>query len=454
MMRIFAGDALLPEGWFEDVAVNIADGRIVQVEMSASPVPGDIRVPALLPALSNLHSHTFQRGMAGMSEVRGAASDSFWTWREVMYKFVDHLTPEDIEAIAAMAFVEMQESGFAAVAEFHYVHHQPGGKAYDNVAELSERIFAAAQQTGIGLTHLPVLYAFGGAGEKPLAGGQSRFGNDFERYQRLQEAIRTAATAMPNDMVVGCAPHSLRAVNPEMLHEVVAAFGHGPFHIHIAEQTKEVEDISAWLGARPVAWLMDNAPVGSNWCLIHATHMDEGETRRAAQSGAVAGLCPITESSLGDGIFNGLDWIGHSGNYGVGSDSNIRISAPLELATLEYSQRLKHRERNVMAGGPGSTGTALYSQALAGGAQALGRASGAIKTGLWADLVAIDTDHPALCALKPEQWLDGLIFAATDGVVTDLWSAGRHSVMSGRHVARDVVEKSYRQAMRNLMSRM
>jgi formiminoglutamate deiminase len=239
-----------------------------------------------------------------------------------------------------------------------------------------------------------------------------------------------------------------------MLREAVAAFGDSPFHIHIAEQTKEVEDISTWLGARPVAWLMDNAQVGSNWCLIHATHMDESETLRAAQSGAVAGLCPITESSLGDGIFNGLDWIGHGGNYGVGSDSNIRISAPLELATLEYSQRLKHRKRNVMAAGPGSTGTALYAKALAGGAQALGRASGAIKTGLWADLAAIDTDHPSLCALKPEQWLDGLIFAAPDGVVTDLWSAGRHSVKSGRHVVREQVEKSYRQSMRNLMSRM
>ena len=453
-MRIFSGHAWLPEGWSANVAVSVTDGRISAIEEAATPLPGDVRVPALLPALSNLHSHTFQRGMAGMSEVRGAASDSFWTWREVMYKFVDHLTPEDIEAIAAMAFVEMQESGFAAVAEFHYVHHQPGGKAYDHIAELSERIFAAARQTGIGLTHLPVLYAFGGAGEKPLAGGQSRFGNEFARYRHLQEAIRTAVSAMPQDTVIGCAPHSLRAVNPAMLREAVAAFGDGPFHIHIAEQTKEVEDISAWLGARPVAWLMDNAPVGPNWCLIHATHMDESEIRRTAKSGAVAGLCPITESSLGDGIFNGLDWIGHGGSYGIGSDSNIRISAPLELATLEYSQRLKHRERNVMAAGPGSTGTALYAKALAGGAQALGRASGAIKTGLWADLVAIDTDHPALCALKPEQWLDGLIFAAPDGVVTNLWSAGRHSVMSGRHVARDVVEKSYRQAMRNLMSRM
>ena len=453
-MRVFADQALLPDGWVANVAVTIKHGRIADIERSATPDPSAMHIPALLPALCNLHSHTFQRGMAGMSEVRGAASDSFWTWREVMYKFVDHLTPEDIEAIAAMAFIEMQESGFAAVAEFHYVHHQPGGVPYVNLAELSDRIFAAARSTGIGLTHLPVLYAFGGAGEMPLAGGQARFGNAIEQYLDLQEAIRKAASAMPDDTAIGCAPHSLRAVNSKMLSEAVATFGNGPFHIHIAEQTKEVEDISAWLGARPVEWLINNTPVGSNWCLVHATHMNEQEARRAAQSGAVAGLCPITESSLGDGIFNGLDWIANHGNYGVGSDSNIRISAPLELATLEYSQRLKHRERNVLAAGPGSTGTALYTKALAGGAQALGRTSGAIRTGLWADLAAINTDHPALCALKPEQWLDSLIFAAPDGVVTDLWSAGRHCVQGGQHIARQTVENAYRQAMRNLMSRM
>lgn len=453
-MRIHAGHALLPEGWAANVAVNVDNGRITSVEHAAASHPGDCRVPALLPALCNLHSHTFQRGMAGMSEVRGSAPDSFWTWREVMYKFVDHLTPEDIETIAAMAFIEMQESGFSAVAEFHYVHHQSGGAPYDDIAELSARIFSAAKATGIGLTHLPVLYAFGGAGETPLAGGQLRFGNQLDRYNELHAAIKAAASAMPKDTVIGCAPHSLRAINPFMLKEAVAAYGHGPFHIHIAEQTKEVEEISAWLGKRPVAWLLDNAPVGPNWCLIHATHMDESEVERAAASGAVAGLCPITESSLGDGIFEGRNWTGHGGSYGVGSDSNIRISAPLELATLEYSQRLRHRERNVLSNGPGSTGAALYAQALSGGAKALGRSSGSIQPGNFADLAAINITHPALCALKPDQWLDGLIFAAPDGIVTDLWSAGRHCVREGRHIVRDTVEATYRKTMRSLMSRM
>ena len=453
-MRIFADHALLPEGWAQNVAVTVEQGRISSVEANATQTVSDFHVPNLLPSLSNLHSHTFQRGMAGMSETRGDTADSFWTWREIMYRFIDHLTPEDIESIAAMAFVEMQESGFAAVAEFHYVHHQPGGEPYANTAELSDRIFAAARQTGVGLTHLPVLYAYGGAGEKPLSGGQLRFGNDLISYTTLQEAIAKSAKLMPADTRIGAAPHSLRAVNPLMLETAASIYGNGPFHIHIAEQIKEVEDITAWLGARPVEWLLDNCEVDQNWCLIHATHMSETETRAAAQTGAIAGLCPVTESSLGDGIFNGRDWLAAGGAFGVGSDSNIRISAPLELSTLEYSQRLKHRERNVLTGGPGSTGQFLYNQALKGSAQALGRDSGAIQKGLFADLMSIDDSHPSLCALRPEQRLDGFIFAAPDHVVTELWSAGRHCVMGGQHVARDAVVASYRRTMRNLVSRL
>lgn len=452
-MRIFGRDVLLPGGWRKNVAVTIEDGRITAVAAGSTPDRDDTYVPILLPALSNLHSHTFQRGMAGMTERRGASRDSFWTWRDVMYRFIDHLTPQDIEAIAAMAFVEMQESGFAAVAEFHYVHHQSGGKSYADPAELSARIFAAATLTGIGITHLPVLYAFGGAGETPLAGGQLRFGNDFNSYEKLHAAIVAAAKTMPPDTLVGCAPHSLRAVNPEILQQATNAFGSSPFHIHIAEQTKEIEDIAAWLGTRPVEWLLANAAIGPNWCLIHATHINDAETKDLAKTGAVAGLCPVTEANLGDGIFNGQDWVKHGGAIGVGSDSNVRISAPLELATLEYSQRLKHRERNVMIDGEGSTGASLYHRALIGGAQAAGRDSGAIETGKWADLMALDGDHPALCGLNVDQVLDGYIFAAPDGVVTDLWSAGRHCVKDRSHVARGAVASAYRATMHTLKSR-
>lgn len=451
-MRIFADHALLADGWHTNVTVTISSSRIIGVETRAESRPGDYHVRALLPALSNLHSHTFQRGMSGMTETRGASRDSFWTWREVMYRFIDRLTPEQIEAIAAMAFVEMQQSGFAAVAEFHYVHHQPGGTHYDSLSELSERIFLAAAATGIGLTHLPVLYAFGGAGNKPLAGGQLRFGSDADGYEALHAAICSTAKSMPDDTVVGFAPHSLRAVNPPMLKALVAQHANGPIHIHIAEQVREVEDIQSWLGARPVDWLLDAVAVDSRWCLIHATHMSDAETSSMAKSGAVAGLCPVTEANLGDGIFQGRRFLESGGALGVGTDSNVRISLPQELSMLEYSQRLKEQERNVLIGAPGSTGDGIYRLAAVGGAQALGRDSGAIETGRLADLTALDTNHPALCALMPEQYLDGWIFGAPDGVVTDVWSAGRHKVKDGRHVSLEAVTAAYRSTMRQLAS--
>ncbi|MGB3316911.1 MAG: formimidoylglutamate deiminase [Albidovulum sp.] len=448
---IFATRALLPQGWADNVRLGIAEGRIASVETGAEAGAGDARVDTLLPALSNLHSHSFQRAMAGMTEYRAAGRESFWTWRELMYRFLDRLTPEQVEAIAAMVFLEMQEAGYAAVGEFHYVHHRPGGAPYDDIAELSTRIFAAAGATGIGLTHLPVLYSYGGAGKKPLAGGQLRFGNDVDRFGALVQAARAAARGLPADTRVGVAPHSLRATAPDDLAAALPLAAGGPVHIHIAEQPQEVADISGWLGARPVEWLLNNTSVGPGWCAIHATHMTAEETAGLARSGAVAGLCPITEANLGDGPFNGPGWLAAGGAFGIGSDSNIRISLVEELRTLEYSQRLRDVERNVMVTGPGSVGTALYTGAAAGGARAMGREAGAIATGDWADLVAIDSTHPTLCALNEAQLLDGLVFAAPDGLITDLWSAGRHAVRGGRHIARDRVVPAYRHAVKELV---
>ncbi|GHC50667.1 formimidoylglutamate deiminase [Neogemmobacter tilapiae] len=434
---IFAEQALLGQDWVSDVRLGITNGRISSLETGASAQPGDTRVKALLPALSNLHSHSFQRAMAGLTERRAAGRDSFWTWRDLMYRFMDHLAPDDIETIAALAFMEMQEAGFAAVGEFHYVHHQPGGQAYDNIAELSERIFAAAALTGIGLTHLPVLYSYGGAGMQPLAQGQRRFGNDVERFADLVSKAQTGLTVLPHDAALGIAPHSLRATCPDDLRALLAMNLPGPRHIHIAEQPKEVADVRAWLGARPVEWALDNLPLGPDWCLIHATHMTPDETARLAATGAVAGLCPVTEANLGDGPFNGPGWLAAAGAFGVGSDSNVRISMVEELRTLEYSQRLRDMERNVLVAGEGSVGHHLYTAAAKGGAQALGRQAGEIALGLWADLLAIDTDHPTLCPLPPDRWLDGLTFAAGQSALTDLWSAGRHQVQQGRHRQRD-----------------
>jgi len=448
---IFVRQAMLANGWAHNVSISVAGGRIESIEADQVSQPNDTVIDTLLPALGNLHSHSFQRAMAGMTEYRMAGKDSFWTWRDLMYRFTANLTPEHIEAIAAFVFLEMQEAGYASVGEFHYLHHQPGGAPYDDLAELSARIAAAAATTGIGLTHLPVLYTYGGAGQVVLEAGQARFGNTVDRFNDLVTGAKRAVAALPDDCHVGIAPHSLRATSPDDLAAVLGAHTSGPVHIHIAEQPKEVADIKAWLGARPVEWLLTNANVGPDWCLIHATHMTEDETTDMAKSGSVAGLCPVTEANLGDGPFNGPAYLNASGAFGVGSDSNVLISLTEELRTLEYSQRLRDVARNVMVVGEGSVGETLYMGAARGGAQALGRGEGEISVGSLADLVAIDSTAPSLCALRQDQLLDGLVFAAKDAVVTDVWSAGRHTVQSGRHVKRDEIVSAYRSAMHSLM---
>lgn len=450
-MRIYANRMLVSGQWVTNSCVTCVDGVIAQIDETASSLDADCVVDTLLPAIPNLHSHTFQRAMAGMSEFRAAGRDSFWTWRELMYRFLDHLTPDQMEAIAALVFMEMQEAGYASVGEFHYVHHQPGGKSYAKLSELSERVFAAAAQTGIGLTHLPVLYTYGGVNQEALAGGQLRFSNDVDRFLKLVSDCKDSMVHMPSDARVGIAPHSLRATSPVDLARVLDATPQGPVHIHISEQLKEVADVQAKLGARPVEWLLGNADVDQHWCLIHATHMTEAETIEMAKTGAVAGLCPITEANLGDGVFNGPTYLEHDGAFGVGSDSNVRVSLTEELRTLEYSQRLRDMARNVMVKSEGSVGRTLYTGAASGGAQALGRAAGAIEVGKLADLVAIDSTHSALCALGEGQLLDGLCFAAADTVVTDTWSAGRHMVQSGRHIARDAILSRYKAAVSELL---
>ncbi len=453
MTTLFAEHALLADGWGSNVRIGVDEaGRINAVEPDCQPGAVDVVLKSrlLLPAPCNLHSHAFQRAMAGMTEYRSARHDDFWSWRKLMYRFLDVLTPDHIEAIAALVYVEMQEAGYAAVGEFHYVHHQPGGGSYDNIAELSERIFAASTLTGIGLTHLPVLYSYGGAAKAPLNGGQLRFGCDPERFARLHEAATSAMGALDSDSAMGVAPHSMRALDPDYLKTIAATYANGPLHIHAAEQVREVEDVQAWLGARPVEWLLNEAGVNERWCLIHSTQMNEQETLGLARSGAVAGLCPITEGNLGDGIFNGSDYLANAGHFGVGSDSNVKISVCEELRQLEYSQRLRHKARNIMTVGEQSTGEVLYRNVLAGGARAMQRDNGVLAVGKLADMVAINTDHVSLCGLSGSQLIDGWIFAADDGVVSDVWSAGRHCVQDGRHRQRDSVESRYRSTLKEL----
>jgi len=451
---VFAEKALLPEGWAENVAVTLgADGKIVSVDPD-TPARGPKR-GILLPAPVNLHSHAFQRAMAGMSERRGSEPrDSFWTWRQIMFRFLDALTPEDVEAIAAYVQMEMLEAGYAAVGEFHYLHHQPGGAPYDNLSELSERIMAAASDTGIGLTHLPVHYQFGGRDKRPLAAGQIRFGNDAERFHKLHELATQSLKGLPQDAVIGVAPHSLRAVDEDGLKSAVALAGSNPLHMHLAEQIPEVDEVFAATGQRPVEWLLARQDVGETWCLIHCTQMTLAETTGLARTGAVAGLCPITESSLGDGIFDGVNYLGHGGRFGVGSDSNIRIALSEELRTLEYSQRLRDTCRASVATPEKSTGRVLFDGAVAGGAQAAGRHSGAIAEGLYADFLALDSNAIDLEGRHGDEILDAWIFAGDDRMVIDVWSAGRHVVSGGNHVKGEAIRANYRATMASLRARL
>jgi formimidoylglutamate deiminase len=447
--------ALLPGGWSENVRVEVAAGRITSLERNVAPRADVERVGVGLPGVPNVHSHAFQRGMAGLTEYQGPEADNFWSWRTLMYRFVGRMTPADLEAICAQAYVEMLESGFTRVGEFHYVHHDPAGKAYADPAEMVARVVAAAERTGIALTLLPVFYAHGGFGGAPANEGQRRFLHDVPGFARLLDSCRRAVSPLP-DAVIGVAPHSLRAVTPDELAQLLKLAGKGPVHIHAAEQTAEVEQCVAWSGARPVQWLLDHAPVDRRWCLVHATHMTDAETAALAGSGAVAGLCPITEANLGDGIFPATKFQAAGGTFGIGTDSNVSLCMADELRQLEYSQRLRDRARNVVAGSASpSTGRALFDAAVRGGAQALGvRGEGpgvGIAEGAPADFISLNAESLALAERSGDALLDSIIFTAGRDCIDGVWRAGRKVVSHGRHHARDAVAAQFRATLARLL---
>lgn len=446
MITIHAKSALLVDGWASDVRFKIADGRIAEVETGVESKPGDDCRTVILPALANLHSHAFQRAMAGLAEARGPGEDSFWSWRTTMYRFALTMTPEHVEAVAAQLYMEMLEAGFSRVGEFHYLHHQEDGTQYGDIAEMARRIGAASADTGIGLTLLPVFYAHSGFGGQPPVEGQRRFVHSLETFRQLMEACSTMVRSLPG-AVLGIAPHSLRAVTEQELRELLPLAGAGPIHIHVAEQTREVEDCLAWSGARPVEWLLDRMPVDERWCFVHATHMSDDETRRMARSQAIAGLCPITEANLGDGAFNAALFLAEGGRYGIGSDSNVLISLPEELRVLEYSQRLTRRARNVVADPGGSTGRKLFEMAQIGGNRAL-RSNTVLRVGGDADMVALNVD--AIPYIQNDKLLDHWIFTGS-ACVDAVWAHGRKQVENGRHVKRDAITNRFRAAMANLL---
>lgn len=451
MEKIFAKRALLPSGWAENVGVQIDDEGYIENITTGGEEECDTSVGILLPAPVNVHSHSFQRAMAGLTENRGPGlTDSFWTWRSLMFRFLNQLTPKNIESIATYVQMEMLEAGYATNTEFHYLHHRPGGAEYDQVAEMVERIAAATERSGIGLTMLPVHYQYGGCNKSELKEGQIRFGNTLERFEHLFENSKKILGYLPKDTTLGVAAHSLRAVGRKELIELVKLAQKQPIHMHLAEQPAEVEEVLATWQKRPVEWVLENLQINDQWCLIHCTQMLSHETRELAQSGAVAGLCPITEANLGDGIFDGLNWVNNGGSFALGSDSNIKISLTDEIRSLEYSQRLKDKSRASLAQEDKSTARRIFDKMLIGGAQATNRKTGEIRIGNWADLFSLNDNHVNLLNAQGDNILDCFVFSIGDEIISEVWSAGRHQVQAGLHVDRETIIADYKSTLREL----
>ena len=453
MAVYFAAKALLPQGWAENVKLSVSgQGTITAVEVNAKADDESIRLEGfVVPGMPNLHSHAFQRAMAGLTEVVGDPADSFWTWRDLMYRLVGKITPEQLETIASYLYIEMLKAGYTSVAEFHYLHHDSGGKAYAQPAELALRISQAAKTSGIGLTLLPVLYTHSGFGGQPASAGQSRFINQTDGYLKLYDSIATKLAAEPMQRT-GLCFHSLRAVTPGQMRAVLESQPHPqPVHIHISEQQKEVDDCLAWSGLRPVEWLYENMPVDENWCLIHATHITGSETKLIAESGAVAGLCLTTEANLGDGIFPGQAYLHQGGNWGIGSDSHISVSVSEDLRWFEYGQRLNNRRRNLLhlANEP-YVGNVLYQGALRGGKMALGQNIGELAVGGRADLLVLDGGDPFLATAQDSELLNRWIFACPANPIKDVMTGGNWVIRDGCHAKDEEIKADFTRVLKQL----
>ncbi|WP_280156659.1 formimidoylglutamate deiminase [Piscinibacter sp. XHJ-5] len=446
---LLAPHALLPQGWARDVLLAWdSTGRLTAVTPEAAGLPDVQRADGpVIPGMPNLHSHAFQRAFAGLTEYRGEGGDSFWSWRERMYRFAAAITPEQLEEIATHLYIEMLRAGYTSVCEFHYLHHDQRGAAYADPAEMGLRIVAAARRAGIGLTLLPVLYQASGFGAQPSLPSQRRFVNDVDALLRIVEGLRSTEAR------VGVAPHSLRAVPAPALEEVVAGLhaldAGAPLHVHIAEQQREVDDCVAWSGQRPVQWLMAHAPVDARWCLVHATHADADERRAMARSGAVVGLCPTTEANLGDGVFDAADLSQHGGAWGIGSDSHASVDAAEELRWLEYLQRLAAQRRNVLATAERpQAADQLWLAAVAGGAQASARPVAGLRSGQRADFVVLSPEE----GLDPAFTLASHVFArGRRDTIAEVWVGGRCRIARGRHEAGDEARRRFVDARGRLL---
>ena len=452
MPAYFASRALLSDGWAHNVRLDVdAAGMLTAVTpdndaQGCLPLSGPV-----VPGMPNLHSHAFQRVMAGLAEVAGDPQDSFWTWRDLMYRMVQRLTPEQVGVIARQLYIEMLKGGYTQVAEFHYLHNDISGQTYADHGEMTAHLSEAASQTGIGLTMLPVLYSYAGFGAQPAQAGQKRFIQDTGSYLKQQEIIRKqlSGKSLQNQ---GLCFHSLRAVTLEQMQQVLqSADKNLPVHIHIAEQQKEVNDCLGWSGQRPISWLYDNLDIDSRWCLIHATHADRFELASMANSGAVAWLCLTTEANLGDGIFPGVDYLAQSGRWGIGSDSHVSLNVVEELRWFEYGQRLRDQRRNrLTTSAQNSVGDVLYTQALQGGAQACGAAIGQLSAGYRADWLVLDGQDPYLAAAKNSELLNRWLFAGNTGQIRDVYVGGIARIVNGQHEQQQAAAADFLALLRQL----
>jgi len=451
---------LAGERWLSPGRMEVdTHGNILRIEAGAAQ-PADLPLQGfVVPTICNLHSHAFQRALSGRTEHRAAdrTTDSFWTWRTAMYELALNVQPDDQEAIAAQLYVEMLQAGMSAVGEFHYLHHAADGSRYDDIAETSHSVLAAAEATGIAMTLLPVAYLSGGFDAPPVPQQRRFVCRDADEVLALRASAQRGASALPH-VQVGLAPHSLRAVGPAAMQSLLQGlFNDTPearVHIHIAEQQLEVQQCVAARGVRPVRWLLDHCDVDERWCAVHATHLDAEEVKDLARSGAVAGLCPSTEANLGDGVFAGAQYMLQGGRFGIGSDSHVSVSATEELRLFEYSQRLIHEQRNLLLGTANESqrhiGRLLWTQAAQGGAQALNQPIGVLQPGNRADFVVLNKLHPRLVAHDTDTVLDAFVFGGADEAIDRVYVAGTAKVIEGRHVHAEAIAQRFGAVMTRL----
>ncbi len=462
--QIFAKHILLADGWAENVLLTIDDlGYITALEENSSmpnDFSGELISNSIIPGMVNNHSHAFQWAMAGLAEQSGKGSDSFWSWRKIMYDFVSKITPDDLETIATALYMQMLKAGYTSVGEFHYLHHDANGEHFSNQAEMSQRIFEAAKNSGINLTLLPVFYRYSGFSEQAPNDGQKRFIHTQEEYAKLLDAISKLAGDYQQNF--GIAPHSLRAVNRS---DIEFAINHldklteqssiqAPVHIHIAEQLKEVDDCLAHYGKRPVTWLSENFELNSRWCLVHATHMNASEVKKVAKSKAVVSICTTTEANLGDGFFAMMDYKDHSGGWGIGSDSHISVNATEELRWLEYQNRLRTNSRTVFTDGDDSSnGYWLWRNAVRGGSQSLANRSGELALNKKADFLVLNNNDMALVGKKNDQLIDAFIFNQQfNQPLQSVWVSGNKVIEGAQHPYQESVCENYRRVLKKLLN--